>query len=128
MMEFLRFADTNGIRSKSRYCVCMARSRKVRRSERDREAMKVRHQGFSAAGPSLLESLESLLLRRMGKYYEVKCRPEDTPDYLGEYESIRGECVGISRCIAKIRLPYEDQRIVTKNVFKEFYRKVKDNG
>lgn len=90
--------------------------------------MKVRSIGFSAAGPSLLESLEALLLRRMTKYYEIKMRPEDTPDYIAEYESIRGECKGIARCIAKIRLPYEDQRMVTKNVFNEFYRKVKNNG
>lgn len=83
---------------------------------------------FSAAGPSLLESLEVMLTRRMTKYVDIKSCPEDTPDYIGEYESIRGECIGISRCIAKIRLPYENQRIVTKAVFKEFYRKVKDNG
>lgn len=82
----------------------------------------------SGAGPSLLESLEALLLRRMTKYYDIKMRPEDTIDYVGEFESIRGECKGIARCIAKIRLPYEDQRIVTQNVFKEFYRKARDNG
>jgi hypothetical protein len=89
--------------------------------------MGVRHSGHSAAGPSLLESLEGLLLRRMTKYYEIKMQPEDTPDYLAEYESIRGECKGIARCIAKIRLPYENQREVMQNVFKEFYRKVKND-
>lgn len=107
----------------------------MKRSQRDaasgtRKAAKALRMGrtVSGAGPSLLESLEALLLRRMTKYFNIKSRPEDTPDYLGEYESIRGECIGICRCIAKIRLPYEEQRIVTKQIFKEFYRKVKNNG
>jgi hypothetical protein len=107
----------------------------TRRSQRDglngtRKAEKALRlaRTVSGAGPSLLESLEALLTRRMKKYYEIKMSPEDTPDYAIELYQMYGEVIGISRCIAKIRLPYENQTATTKRVFVEFLRKVKNNG
>ena len=106
----------------------------TRRSQRDaasgtRKAEKALRMGrtVSGAGPSLLESLEALLMRRVTKYYEIKLQPEDTPDYGIELYQMYGEVIGICRCIAKIRLPYENQKDVTKQVFVEFLRKVKNN-
>lgn len=102
----------------------MARSRKVRRSERDRLAMGVRHSGHSAAGPSLLESLERCLLDAMDEWLALK---EDFNKDHPKLKLKRGEVRGLARAIAKIRLPYEDQHIVTKAIEKEFLRKVKNN-
>jgi hypothetical protein len=86
----------------------MARSRKVRRSERDRQAMGVRHSGHSAAGPSLLESLEGMLLDVMGEYAALRylntLHPPDNVD-AKKMSRVRGEVRGLSRAIAKIRLP-----------------------
>jgi hypothetical protein len=96
----------------------------MRRSERDRQAMKVRSTGHSAAGPSLLESLERCLLDAMDEFLALR---EDLNENDPKLKLKRGEVRGLARAIAKIRLPYEDQRIVTKAIEKEFLRKVKNN-
>jgi hypothetical protein len=75
----------------------------------------------SAAGPSLLETLEGFLFDTMQKWRE-------TEEYTDVKHNLRGQVRGLARAIAKIRLPYEDQRIVTKRIEKEFLRKVKENG
>lgn len=109
----------------------------TRRSQRDglsgtRKAEKALRLGrtVSGAGPSLLESLEEMLSDAMSEYLSIKylsqLREDNVePKRLG---SKRGEVRGLARAIAKIRLPYEDQRIVTKQIEKEFLRKVKNNG
>lgn len=79
----------------------------------------------SAAGPSLLESLERCLLDAIDEWLALK---EDLNENDPKRRMKRGEVRGLARAIAKIRLPYEDQRIVTKKIEKEFYRRVKNNG
>jgi hypothetical protein len=98
----------------------------MRRSERDRIASeKARSTGFSAVGPSLLESLERCLLDAMDEWLALK---EDFNENHPKRRMKRGEVRGLARAIAKIRLPYEDQHIITKQIEKEFLRKVKNNG
>lgn len=122
-----------GIKGKSRYDVRM-----TKRSQRDglsgtRKAEKALRLGrtVSGAGPSLLESLEEMLFKACKRYVQLDMSLESGQDYddyankLGQY---RGVVRGLARAIAKIRLPYEDQRIVTKQIEKEFLRKVKNNG
>lgn len=41
---------------------------------------------------------------------------------------LRYEIRGLARAVAKIRLPYEDQSVVVKQVEKEFVRKAKNHG
>lgn len=81
----------------------------------------------SGAGPSLLDSLEDMLFDTMQKWRALKPFLHDETDALrlAEY---RGQVRGLARAIAKIRLPYEDQRIIVKRIEKEFLRKVKENG
>lgn len=85
----------------------------------------------SGAGPSLLESLENMLLDAMGEYLALKylnqLHPPDNVD-ARKLGIARGEVRGLARAIAKIRLPYEDQRILTKQIEKEFLRKVKNDA
>lgn len=87
--------------------------------------MEVRGTTYSAAGPSLLESLECMLIDAMKQYFEHKKFDGVNPK---EQALTRGQVRGLARAVAKIRLPYEDQRIITKRIEKEFLRKVKDNG
>lgn len=108
--------------------VCMVR--KQRRSERDRasgirKAEKAERLGrtVSAAGPSLLESLQDMLLLLCVRYIKLD-KVFDQHDRV----CVRWEIRGLARAIAKIRLPYEDQPIGVKQVEKEFIRKAKENG
>jgi hypothetical protein len=77
----------------------------------------------SGAGPSLLESLEDMLYDAMITWREYKEFDGVNPV---EQAQARGIVRGLARAIAKIRLPYEDQRIVVKSVEKEFLKKVKE--
>jgi hypothetical protein len=108
----------------------------TKRSQRDglngtRKAEKALRLGrtVSAAGPSLLESLEKMLFDAMGEYLSLRYLDSLQEDNVDEKKLgiTRGEVRGLARAIAKIRLPYEDQRIVTKQIEKEFLRKVKNN-
>jgi hypothetical protein len=104
----------------------------TRRSQRDglngtRKAEKALRLGrtVSAAGPSLLESLEEFLTETMQQYVQLL---EEWAKNDPHVKAKRGEVRGLARAIAKIRLPYEDQRMVTRQIEKEFLRKVKNNG
>ena len=84
----------------------------------------------SGAGPSLLESLEEMLTDAMLEYQSLRYLASVQEDNVDARKLgiARGEVRGLARAIAKIRLPYEDQRIVTRQIEKEFLGKVKNNG
>lgn len=102
-----------------------------RRSARDaRKSLKKVNEalsrGASAAGPSLLSTLESNLLDVCLGYLDMKADGWGPND--ARVATKRGEIRGLARAVAKIRLPYENQSDTVRKVEKEFIRKAKDNG
>jgi hypothetical protein len=106
----------------------------MRRSQRDaakamRKVQAALSSSPSTAGPSLLESIELMLRDECARYIEM--RAEEDNGYndralRAKIDIKRGEIHGLARAVAKIRLPYEDQKVVTKQVEKEFIRKAKE--
>ena len=77
-------------------------------------------------GPSLLESLESMLFKLCRRYVKLSREGMDNVYELEtEKLKLRYEIRGLARAVAKIRLPYEDQPVIVKSVEKEFIRKAK---
>lgn len=72
----------------------------------------------SGAGPSLLSTLEGYLLTKCQQYLDLE-------EYTEVRYVCRGEIRGLARAIAKVRLPYEEQRTVVKQIEKEYIRKAK---
>jgi hypothetical protein len=101
----------------------------MRRSQKDAAASAMVNSSTTTAGPSLLQSIESVLRDECAKYIEM--RQEEDNGYNDSALRVkidikRGEIRGLARAVAKIRLPYEDQKAVTKQVEKEFIRKAKE--
>lgn len=82
---------------------------------------------YSAAGPSLLSYLEHKLLDHCRRHYDMKSG--EFPEYdRFMVKQERGIIHGLAVAVAKIRLPYEDQKSTVKKVTKEFYRKAKNES
>jgi len=104
----------------------MARDRRQTKAYKKVEKALAGKKTFSAAGPSLLEILESRLIDYCRKHYELKIEEGCFPGKEVELAQLRGIIHGLSVAVAKIRLPYENQSAITKQVTREFYRKAKE--
>ena len=94
----------------------------MRRSQRDAAASALVNSATTTAGPSLLDTIEELLLIECRKYRNLK-----NADCSGvEIAVKRGKINGLAVAVAKIRLPYEDQKAVVRQIEREFIMKAKE--